>query len=197
MKEGANEGIEDETILRSLTAVKSLMTIHGKRNLAIPEMEGITGKMICKILEFLFAQTDKEITLIKKRVELPPKTRQKVTRTKAAMKRRIVKQVVLLVKMPNVSYTDLLKSVKQTVNPDEIGVEIKDRKKTRSGELLLTVQHGPGKLEASRENIQEKMPDVSASVRVSRRLLHIKDMNEVTTTDDIKDAMLSRPEDVS
>ncbi|KAJ8950490.1 hypothetical protein NQ314_007877 [Rhamnusium bicolor] len=88
-------------------------------------------------------------------------------------------------------YVDLLKTVRQTVNPIEIGVEVQNIKKTRSGELLLTVQNGAEKLEALQKEIKEKIPEATTSRLTSKKVLHIKDLNEVSTTEEIREAISS------
>ncbi|KAI4461047.1 zinc finger cchc-type superfamily [Holotrichia oblita] len=99
------------------------------------------------------------------------------------------KQDAILVALAGKSYADLLRTVKQTVRPGDIGVDIKDVRKTKKGELLLTVRNGSDKAEVLKNELREKLPTATTSLLVSKKVLHVKGMDEVVTTQEIKDAI--------
>ncbi|KAG5864346.1 hypothetical protein JTB14_035451 [Gonioctena quinquepunctata] len=78
---GVNEEAEDENIFKALSIVELTMLKHGKKKLAIPEMEGVTGLIVCEVLEFLFVNTDIEILLMKNRPQQHPGKQQASSRT--------------------------------------------------------------------------------------------------------------------
>ncbi|KAG5859800.1 hypothetical protein JTB14_027063 [Gonioctena quinquepunctata] len=163
-------------------------------------MEAVTGLVVCRVLEFMFINIDIEILLMKNRPQQHPGRQQTSSRSVNTTKQVKAKQDALLVIKANASYADLLKTVKEMVNPSKIGVEIHDVRKTRSGELLLTLRNGSGKLEDLKEMIQAKVPEVSTSLLSNKRIIHVKEMDEITTIEDIREAIdksiTAKPKDI-
>ncbi|CAH1107715.1 unnamed protein product [Psylliodes chrysocephalus] len=121
---------------------------------------------------------------------LPARTRRNTTTSGIGLKKlRKPKQEALLVRMEGKSYGDILRTMRQTVDPANIGVNVRDIKKTRNGELLLTVEEGSKKVEELKREIEEKNPQMTTSVLISKKVLHIRDLDEVTTEDEIRKAI--------
>lgn len=64
------------------------------------------------------------------------------------------------------SCADLLKADKATVNPDEVGVHVKDLKRSTNGGLFVTIQNGHDKAQILKRELMEKVPN--ALILVSR-----------------------------
>ncbi|CAG9816022.1 unnamed protein product [Phaedon cochleariae] len=172
------------------------------QQLALPQVEGTIGTTLVRMLEFLYADTNVEITVYmgnegqentnssngakiasgSRRNTLPSGTNVQKRRKKPA-------QEAILVKMKDTSYADLLKTMKQAVNPSEIGVDVSEIKKTRSGDLLLTVRNGPAKAEALKKEISRKIQGTTTSLLINKKVLHIKDLDEVVTEEEIRRAV--------
>ncbi|KAG5890904.1 hypothetical protein JTB14_029472 [Gonioctena quinquepunctata] len=101
-----NEEAEDENIFKALSIVKLTMLKHGKKKLAIPEMEGVTGLIVCRVLEFPFVNTDIEILLMKTRPQQHSGKQQASSRTVNRINQVKPKHDALLVKELNASYAD-------------------------------------------------------------------------------------------
>lgn len=188
------EEINERTMFNSLKQLKEIITRRGNRNIAIPTLEGVTGIMFERMILFLLCDTNVAIRRYGvKRDETASKAND-VSKpsfngrtSNGGGKRK--KDDGLLVQAGNQSYADLLKIVKQTINPDEIGVDIKDISKTRKGQLLVRVGNGVQKTKELREKIKEKLPEVSTSLLRNDKVLHIKGMDETITEGEIVGAI--------
>lgn len=193
------EEADDKDVFKSLKAVKSIVLKQQKKNkLAVPEMEGIGGIVFMRIMEYLFADTGVQITMYKPGVVsrnppqaiqvINPNARVRINPTTNKTQRK-PRHEALLVQMKGKSYADLLKTVKQAVNPTEIGVVVKDVIKTRNGELILTIENGSDKAEVLRRELTEKLPEVTTSMLRNKTVIHIKDLDEVATEDEVREAV--------
>ncbi|CAG9823989.1 unnamed protein product [Phaedon cochleariae] len=99
------------------------------------------------------------------------------------------KHEAILISGKDMTYADLLRTVKRSVNPSELGAEVKNIKKTKNGNILLTVSNGYEKAEALKRKIEEKVPVATTSHLVNKTVIHIKDLDEVSTEEEIKDAI--------
>lgn len=194
------EEAEDRLVFRTIQAIKEHMISQKSTKLAIPEIDGILGAVIIRMIEFLFTDTNIQICLYKAEdtqrktiaqtvVTKPPGRPRKNTTKDTTGKSRKVKEDALLVKVDGKSYADLLKTIKQKVNPSEIGVDVKDIRKTRNGDLLLTVQNGSDKAEVLKREIKEKLPEATTSELIDKKVLHIKGLDEVVTIQEITDVI--------
>ncbi|KAJ8971162.1 hypothetical protein NQ317_006549, partial [Molorchus minor] len=73
------------------------------------------------------------------------------------------------------TYSELLKTIKEAVNPSEIGVDVRDIKKTRNG--------------GTTTYDKDRIPDVTAYCLTNKVVLHIKDLDEITTVQEIREAI--------
>ena len=96
-------------------------------------------------------------------------------------KRREETQIVTI-SSDNLTYADLLKSVKCNIRNEEVGVKVLSAHKTDSGGLQLKVK---GKVETLKERIQQKIPGTTTTNRRGKLTLHIKDLEEDVTKEDI------------
>lgn len=187
---------EDKNIFQSLVNTKELVLKHKKTKLAVPQLEGVEGTMFMRMLEYLFADTGVTVTIYKQ-TEAPKTAIKPVNAGKtsiigngsASIKHGKSRQHALLVKMNGKSYAELLKTVKNSINPRELGVDIKDIKKTRNGDLLLTVENGHNKAETLKKEMRRKLPEATTSLLVNTKVLHVKDIDQVTTVEEIREAV--------
>lgn len=179
----------DEDMFNALTTVK----IHaGNRNhkVVIPDIGGSTGETLKRMTQFLFSDTNVEVVLCKEKTGMNQKTNKNLNIDLNAKKAtRTFKEDAILVKMEGKSYADLLRTVKKEVSPDNIGVNIKTVRKTRSGELLVTVPHGTGNAKALKEEIMRKVPGTISTLLTRKKVLHIKDLDATTTVEDVRKAI--------
>ncbi|KAG5889782.1 hypothetical protein JTB14_036398 [Gonioctena quinquepunctata] len=140
----SNGEAEDVDVFQCIEKIRNHILANQKLKVAVPEMEGIGGVMFERIIKYLFVNTNVEVRMYK-----PANSQKKIThgnsqRSKhnagGAYQPRKPKQDAVLIKMEGKSYADLLKTVRGTVNPSDIGVDIKNILKTRKGELLVTIR---------------------------------------------------------
>lgn len=182
---------EDETTFKALQLIKQHILKRGKTELAVPELDGVEGVMFMRILEYLFAESNIVVKMYRMN---------KNSQTPVAKDHRLGKSAIdnavenswqnkpesILVKMEGKTYAELLRSVKKSINPKELGVEVSNILKTRKGQLLLTIGNGVDKAEALKQKLSEKLPEVSTSLLTKNKVLHIRDIDEITTVDEIR-----------
>ncbi|KAK9746623.1 hypothetical protein QE152_g5891 [Popillia japonica] len=195
---------DDKDMYQALETVKQLMNKNGKTNLAVPEMEGVVGTVFNRMVKYLFHDTNIKVEVYtdQNAKPTPAKSQTRETRRESIGGKPSINPVVggvkrtrqnkgdtILVKMQGRSYADLLRTIKKKVNPGEIGVDLAGVRETRNGELLLTVQNGSDKAEILRQEIKEKCPEATAINKTEKMVLHIKGLDDVTTTEEIVEAI--------
>lgn len=89
------------------------------------------------------------------------------------------------------TYVDTLKAVKSNTDPEEAGVTVQKIKKTKSGDLVMRVRATEqGGREKFAKQITEKAQLKAEKGRVNRTKILINDLDDVTTTEDIRLALL-------
>ena len=88
----------------------------------------------------------------------------------------------------DMTYADLLKSVKQNINGEELGVRILQAKKTLNGELEIKVK---GSAKPITEVIRKNIPGATTTLRKSKKTMHLRDLEEEVTEDEIMDGILN------
>ncbi|KAK9693458.1 hypothetical protein QE152_g34169 [Popillia japonica] len=128
-----------------------------------------------KICEYIFAKEQVNITLISGKAKQTPSN---------ADKRRPTTERII-VKSGNTSYADLLKTVKDKVDPDEVDIQIKTIKKTREGDLLLEVSGDKQKAGALKEAINRKIEN-KVSLINNEFTLHVLDIDAALTKEEVE-----------
>lgn len=88
----------------------------------------------------------------------------------------------LVVAPGEMTYAELIKSVKENVNAEELGVRILSAKKSTTGQLELKVS---GKVSALKEKIMERVQGVTMTHKTRMAIMHIKDLEEEVTKEEI------------
>lgn len=192
------EEAKDETIYKGLSKIKESLTSNSNKKIAIPKHAGIAGVILERIAEYLFADTNVELQLYKANEEkrgytkrtpsaqgLPNANTYNIRPTSQKKK----EQEAVLVKMKGTSYADLLKKLKESVDPEELGVDLNGVKQTRNGDMLLLVKNGMKKAEDLKNKIKEKLPTANTSHVTSKKVIHLKDLDGVTNTEEIREAV--------
>ncbi|KAG5877473.1 hypothetical protein JTB14_029407 [Gonioctena quinquepunctata] len=80
--EGERAEVEDETLFQAMEKIKSHMVRQKKTVLAVPELDGIGGIMFTRILEYIFADSEVQITMygLERNSKQPPTTTTKRVR---------------------------------------------------------------------------------------------------------------------
>lgn len=194
------ENVDDSVMYRALVDLKEAIIQNDGKMIAIPDVEGITGTIFERMIRYLFCDVKVSIKIykIEKNTNKNKQTPKTMTITendtkkegKVSSKRPTKNRGdALLVQMEGKTYADLLKLVKQTVNPKEIGVDVKKTLKTKNGELLVRIGNGPDKAMALKSQLQDKIPGLSTSVLKREKIIHLKGMEETTTEGEIKEAV--------
>lgn len=193
----SDEVVEERHIFDSFKTIKRHITENNRKNLAVPVIEGVVGTAITRIVTYLFSDTHIEIKLFKDHKVQPRNYARQVSQAKSktddssdAKRPRRPKGDALLIKMDNMKYADLFKTVRSSINPSEIGVDIQQIRETRKGELLVSVRNGSDKAEVLRKEISQKFPKASVLMRKERKVLHIKNLDSLTTEEDVREALV-------
>lgn len=97
----------------------------------------------------------------------------------------------VIVKAEGRTYADLLKAVKSGVDIKEIGVEIIAIKKTKTDDLMIQLKGGKNKAECLTESIAGKVAGVTAIHQKEMAVIHIRDLEAGTVSDDVKKGVLA------
>lgn len=188
----SEQKIDVDSIFHAFGIIKSEIIQRNIVKIVIPDIDGETGQTIKRVCGFIFSDTDVEITLYtenKNRQIIQENKDKPDTKKNLNTKSSIPKQETLLVKISGKSYAETLRLVKQSVNPSEIGVDIKGIRKTKKDELLLTIKSGIGKTAALKKEISNKIPVATTTSLIRKKILHIRDMDETASLEEIKQAL--------
>nr|CAH7764308.1 unnamed protein product [Callosobruchus chinensis] len=93
----------------------------------------------------------------------------------------------VIVKSNGRSYADLVRELRKDVNLNAVDVEVSKIRKTQKGDLLLEVRKG--KAEDLKTAINNQMHGVQAARRTKQVVLHLNNLDSITTKEDIISAL--------
>lgn len=89
------------------------------------------------------------------------------------------------------TYAEVIKKMKSSVNPSEIGVEISSMKRTKAGELIVKFKKGVGQAEKLKDALSNTLGDDVTIRSVARiQMVDIRDLDESTDKEELKDALI-------
>ncbi|KAJ8939102.1 hypothetical protein NQ314_011233 [Rhamnusium bicolor] len=141
----------------SLKKLRELSERHKRKNIVFLKPEDMEWNEVKKVVEYVFAGTDVEI-----RVYIQKKTTQRegaesrdegfevaksrkkpnTAKTPDISRQRKPRPETVLVRAEGKSYSDLLRTVRNSVDVDSIGIKVAAMRKTAKGELMLTLERG-------------------------------------------------------
>nr|CAH7742054.1 unnamed protein product [Callosobruchus chinensis] len=132
------------------------------------------------MLEFIFEGTGTETKL------LIPVT--SARSTKGAPVRKTVPASNtngIVIKAGTISYAELVKKVKTSVDVDRLGVEVKKLRKTEAGDLLVLVEGGGYKGGVLKRAIEDNLQEIQVTARSSDTTLFVSDMGADVMHEDV------------
>lgn len=177
------DGINDmEEAYDMVRRLRMSMDIHPTAKINMVLGENLNSDYIRKICECIFYGTDINITLVtnKEKPKSTTKPRGRPTTGK------------VVVKCGSTTYADLLRSVKEKVDPKRVGVNVRAIKKTARGDLMLEVDGDAQKADILRRAITR---NIDNEVRIANRLvtIHVLDIDATTTKDQVEEAIKNMP----
>lgn len=190
----------DKQIFQSLITVKDHATRLHLKKLAIPEMQGAFGTVIMRMLIYLLADTGIKLVIYNAGLQDSKMKKEETTRgridrlndvqaTGTYTKKKTPRQDALLVQTGDKSYADMLKIIKESINPIDIGVEVKTIRKSKNNDVIVTVQSGSSGIEALKQELERKVPEAKTQLLIDRKTLHIKGMDETITKEEIVESV--------
>lgn len=197
LSEAQGQEVDERTIYRASEIVRRNILQRGSKSVALLDDESAVGLAVRKSLPFVFSDTEVQLLICRstqknwaERVKAPTSNRQGATGSpKVKGRKRAPRQDALLVKLGDASYAATLRAMKMSINPSEIGVDVKTLTKTLKGEILVTTAGGPEKMELLKKEIEAKMPLVQTKLLSEKKVLHIKDLDEETTEEEVQTAI--------
>lgn len=167
------EESEEENIFKSLKIMKTFMEKNPRSVGAIPDMDGHVGCLFTRMIEYLFTkiQVIQYTGMQDSEQNSKELTRTKTIKTDSTNASRVQKKpkgeiILVKTKGKETTYADLL-----------------------NGDILLNVQNGFEKAEALRRQVEEKVPQAKASHLLDIRIIHIRNLDEVSTVEDNREAI--------
>jgi hypothetical protein len=146
-----------------------------------------------KTLEYLFHGTKLEIAIYTSHDEttLKPTVGDRPGKSKRRTSRQGDKEAIVI-KAEGRSYADLLREVKNKVDPEKIGVVVRELRKTRKGDMLVTLDKGEEKNKLKQEIEKEMQGVIASDVRRGDKTLHVMDMDAVITEEELLAEMVNQ-----
>lgn len=177
--ETTKQGLGDiEEVYKLLKLLKGIIPLNPTDNINIIVNNSLKSEYVKKLCEYVFVNNKLNITLMSSKSDAAtkrnPKTRHHTEK--------------LLIKTGETSYADLLKTVKDEVDINKMGVQVKSIRKTMKGDLLLEVVGDRQKAGVFQSAIKEK---VNNDVRIANNTttIHVLDIDAATTQKEVEDAI--------
>ncbi|CAH1107097.1 unnamed protein product [Psylliodes chrysocephalus] len=180
----------DRAFLKCCHKLKEVMGRKSiKKTKMVSDTEFLTDKSR-KIVEIVFADTEIKIDMYDMG-RRKPRTQGKEEGWKVA-KRPPKKQYdtqALIIQAKGKSYADLLKEVRGKIKPEEVGDAVRDLKKTRNGDLLITLKKEKD-LNEFKNIITTKIEgDQVKNAGDNRVVLYVQDLDAITTKEEVSAAI--------
>nr|CAH7734186.1 unnamed protein product [Callosobruchus chinensis] len=158
---------DTDTVYQAIYQLKEKMEQYGRSKVALPYSPTHCEDTLLKTLEFIFRQTQSS----------------RLGQSKGKQSRR----EAVIVKSNSSSYADLARELRKDVNLNAVDVEVSKIRKTQKGDLLLEIRKG--KAEVLKTAINNQMHGVQAARRTKQVVLHLSNLDSITTKEDIISAL--------
>lgn len=181
------EGNKDwrETFCKMATELRKETREKGRSKLAFVSSDNVDRRCLRKLLEYVFRGADINIKLV-----LPKKASTKSTRNRQSRKQLDS----VIVKAEGRTYVELLKTVKEKVDVERLGVSVRTLRRTNAGNVLLRVEGGRKEANTLREEIKSKVLGAEVTIRSNDKVLHVADIDAATTREEVQTTLDSLPE---
>lgn len=165
--------------------IKEEMKRKNKNKLTVIPLEKEDLESIKKIMEYTFIETDIRVEIGISRREREKMTASKVGEQAEVYKRRSPRTDALILKAEGKTYAEMLRAIKEAAPEGENG--IKAAKKTRNGEVLLTMEGGRDKISTLKTAITNKVEGVQTRcIRKGETILHLSNVDAITTREEVR-----------
>lgn len=174
---GNESGPEDVEIMYKLCMqLRNEVQKQNKKRLKVLTIGKLKLEYLQKCLEYVFREGDINITLCMKEKE---KTYRRKSEVEGRKRRRpdIEREKIIVKAQKGKSYAELLRAVKNSVDPKEKGLKIKTIKKTNNGDLFLEVLGSRDKAVSLKQTIQEKNDNTEVIIKTNESTIHITDID--------------------
>lgn len=97
----------------------------------------------------------------------------------------------IAIKADSETYAEVIKKMKNAVNPSDIGVEINGMRRTRTGEILVKFRKGEGQADKMKEALTRTLgEDITIRSVVRNQTIDIRDMDETTDGQELINALM-------
>lgn len=190
LKEIADEKRNSRGMVEAAEKLRNLAQACGRKKIRVPIPENQSPELTRKVLEYVFVNTDINIIMHipkKQDAEAEVKVKPGSSSKGSGVPRD---NGVLIMKPGERTYAQLLKEVKEQVDMKQLGVEVKNVRKTRGGELMLTIRGGAEKTEPVRQAIESKLKDVQVkNLKQPETMFQIYGIEATTTQMEVKEAI--------
>lgn len=173
------KGINDVQMLYDiLVKLKKLLVEHGTKKLKIIALGNLDHEYMRKCAEYTFRGTE-----IKMEIAMGKKTQ------KPSGKKEGEKLEKMVIKSEGKQYADILRTIKSSVNIDEVGIKIKSIKKTTRGEVMLELQGGADKAEALKRGILSKTEGTRVEIKNKDETVYVTGIDGDVDSSEIEEAI--------
>nr|CAH7736980.1 unnamed protein product [Callosobruchus chinensis] len=180
---------DTDTVYQAIYQLKEKMEQYGRLKVALPYSPTHCEDTILKTLEFIFSKSQAEVYVYKRDKISRRKTDAGQTQSSrlGQSKGKQSRREAVIVKSNGRSYAHLVRELRKDVNLNAVDVEVSKIRKTQKGDLLLEVRKG--KAEDLKTAINNQMHGVQAARRTKQVVLHLNNLDSITTKEDIISAL--------
>ncbi|CAH1110905.1 unnamed protein product [Psylliodes chrysocephalus] len=166
-----------EKLYTQVRSLKDAMEIHPTSSIHVVINGGMQNENPRKIFEYVFGGSNMDVIMMGTIPKEPTK------RTFRPGPERMV------VKCEGKSYADMLRDIKNKVNVNNMGLNIRNIKKTAKGDLMFELEGGKNEANILKDEIQKKVNATEIRVHKQETLIHINDLDAITQAEEILESI--------
>lgn len=184
-----DQDTEPRDIFRAAEEIKLKVSQSKHTSLALPDVKGPVASILKRIFRFVFEGSGIQIVFYQGNTDIDRNGKNFPAYNRSPSKPGAGKQEAVLVSIAGKTFAETLKAMKQVVDPNSVGADVKAVRRTKNGDVLVTVRNGPDKALALQKVISERVTEAITTVLARKRVLHLRDVDEDTTDDEVKKAI--------
>lgn len=187
----SNHAIETQIVEAVMEMRKRLISATGDVKTLAISTTLLPAHAIRKIIECVFQETDFIATVCAHQEDGPNQNHRRSEPNRAEQ----TKLEQLIINPGEMTYANLVKTMRENVQPSELGVKIITAKRNLSGEMVLAVKGKTADTAALKAAIQDKIPDARTTYKQRMATVHIYNLEEeVTMAEILEGIQKSTPE---
>lgn len=174
-----DDKVTNEDIYNYTKELLQTVKAKNRKRVAVMTTGTVSPEVLRKTIEYISKQENIEW------VVLNPKDK-KVSRANTS---QTVQGDTVVISTGSSSYSDVLKTMKQNLDMDSMGVRVKQLRKSNNGDLIIKIVGEKDRITSVKDEIAKTLPSTKVALKRDDKVYNILDMDDVTTEEEVLDCL--------